>query len=159
MKVSASQRRLRRVALGLAGLAILVAVLWFFGRAPSTYVLEQECARFQQERRVKDAILRRRIGVVEGAERKRLEGEYHALLRDFKTLETRGWEIVLLPEGGRRPPTTGFLDAGGIIVAIPTDPPTLHGRMQVWYAPRGTLARLTAWFGVAGTPRLADKRN
>jgi len=148
----------RRAAFALLALALVAGGLWLFGRAPSADVLARECARYQAERRAEEAVLGRRIEALEDEGRARLEESYQRLLQGFKTIEIRGWRVVLVPPGVAPPPAEGYYVAGAADVSTPADPPALRGPMRVWYRPRGRLARLFDRLGWAGAPRLATTR-
>jgi hypothetical protein len=132
--------------------------LWLFGRAPTAYVLEEECRLYQQERSKEYAFLSQKVARLEtallrGAEpdpeladlRTRIEG----LSRSHRRVRRRGWEVVLIPEGADRPPPEDFLIMGSFDPSGPNDPPTLKRKMEVWLAARGGLARLIYRLGLS----------
>lgn len=130
----------RWILLGLA-LALLAGGLWLGGRAPSAYVLQRECDRYQVERATEygrfdgEAALQRDPAAAEAARKAR-----DAVLAGHRQLEIRGWEVLLIPAGADRPPTADFLVAG-TFTPEGSRHPALQGSMTVWYAPRGPLAR------------------
>jgi hypothetical protein len=144
----------RWIAAALVAVGLLAG--WFVGRAPSHYALEQLCRQFQADRVRVGTLLRYEIGRLESAlrpgqqpgpdlvELRRRRDELHGRTR---TLEVRGWEVVLLPAGAPRPPPAEFLVAGEFDVSTRTDPAALRGSMEVWMRPRGRLARIVHAMG------------
>jgi hypothetical protein len=132
---------MKRALLAVLALALLAGGLWFGGRAPSDYVLQRECDRFQVERATEygrlegEAALQRDPATAAEARTAR-----DAVLTGHRRLEIRGWEVMLIPAGAPRPPTGDFLVAG-TFEPEGSRHPALQGPMTVWYAPRGPLAR------------------
>lgn len=137
----------------LAGLLV-----WLFGRAPTRYVLERECARYQEERVAEALRLGREIALLETALARgeepdpalgRLRAERERLYRAHRKLSVRGWEVVLLPEGADRPAPEGYLVTGRCDPSRPSDPPPLRRAMELWIRPAGGLARLLSRLGLS----------
>jgi len=139
-------------------LAVVLLVLWLLGRAPSDYALEQLCADFQADRVRVVTLLRYEIGRLESALRpgqaagpelralRQRRDQIHARTR---TLEVRGWEILILPAGVAHPPAEDFIVAGEFDPSRRTDPAPLQGSMEVWIRPRGRLARAVHGLGLS----------
>ena len=144
----------------LIPLAVLVlggVALWLAGRAPADYVLKQECRRFHRERTERYRTLTWEIGRKERAQQEgadvtaelaRLRGEREELLAESRTRRIRGWEVVFLPPGTRRPSAGGFLVAARIDPSTTKEPSPLRGEIEAWIAPRGGLARLLHRWGL-----------
>ena len=95
----------KRLIRNLVLLGLVLCALWFFGRAPTAFVLEEECRRFQQDRRVTDGALSVRIAKLETDDpanpelpslRAARKGKQVALRR----MTMRGWDVLLIPTGG-----------------------------------------------------------
>ena len=127
----------------VAGLALLATGLWLAARAPTAYVLEKECARYHEERQRRHTFLGFRIARADKDTLPELRRQMDELLRETRTIDIRGWEVVLVPPGARAPGAP-FTRAARIDPSVPPDPPPLKGPMEAWIAPRGTLARLFA---------------
>ena len=145
----------RWIAAALVAVGLLAG--WFVGRAPSDYALEQLCRQFQADRVRVGTLLRYEIGRLESALRPgqqpgsdlvELRRKRDQLHRSTRTLEVRGWEVVLLPAGAPRPPATDYLVAGEFDVSTVTDPAALRGPTEVWMRPRGRLARIVHAVGL-----------
>ena len=124
-------------------------VTWLSGRAPTRYVLEGECRRYQRDR-VREIQQFQQDAVRDGlAPNSR---EYHrrerALLDAHKRLEIRGWEVLLIPAGARRPEPRDFLKLDRFDPSQRLDPVQVQGGMEVWAAPRGRLARALHGLGL-----------
>lgn len=135
----------------IALLAAVLAGLWYFGRAPTQYVLEREAHRFQEERVRRFQELQ--LAIVRAESKLPLSGPVPRALQDLRRRRTalrrdvrrntlRGWEVVLIPAGAARPKPEDFLRLGQLNVAGEDDPTELKGPVEVWCAPRGALARL-----------------
>jgi len=132
--------------------------LWLFGRAPTAYVLEEECRLYQQERSREYTLLTQKVARLETALLRGTEpdpelAELHIRLEGFsrshRRVRRRGWEVVLIPEGADRPSPEDFLVMGSFDPSVPGDPPTLRRKMEVWLAARGGLARLIYGLGLS----------
>ena len=145
----------RWIAAALVAVALLAG--WFVGRAPSNYALEELCRQFQADRVRVATLLRYEIGRLESALRpgqepgpdlRELRGKRDALHARTRTLEVRGWEVLLLPAGAPRPLPADYIVAGTFEVSSVTDPIALRGPTEVWMRPRGRLARIVHAVGV-----------
>ena len=134
---------MRRLVWLVAGLALLATGLWLSGRAPSAYVLEKECERYHERRRERYNLVAFHIARADKDALPDLRRQMDDLLRETRTTDIRGWEVVLVPAGARAPGAP-FTRAARIDPSIPPDPPPLKGPIEAWIAPRGTLARLFA---------------
>jgi hypothetical protein len=142
----------RVLLLGVPLLALVLGALWLYGRAPSLYVLEQECRRYQDERRERLERLERAVRGAQRAEQAgrivELEKERTELLAGTGKRRIRGWEVALIPPGGRGPDPEGYLVAKRFDVSRDDDPPFLRGAVEVWVKPTGGLARLLHGWGL-----------
>jgi len=128
----------KSVALVLLALCLTALVLWLWGRAPTDFVLQAECLRFQNDRRLRDAELAEAIARGGPPE---LRDQRQEAYRALRRLHLRGWEVVLLPMTAERPAPRDFLVIGEFDAASERDPPYLRGAIEVWVAPRDWLAR------------------
>lgn len=135
---------MRRFLLLVLGLALVAAGVYLAGRAPSAYVLERECEQLHRQRRERYTLLSFHIARSGPEARADLQRQVDELLRETKTVEIRGWDVVVVPAGARAP-GAGYSRAARIDPSIPPDPPALKGPMEVWTRPRGLLARIFAW--------------
>jgi len=135
---------MRRLLWVLLGLALLAAALWVAGRRPSSYFLEQECARYQEERRHRLTLLNFEIRRAEESVQPEFRARVEELLMETRRIEIRGWEVVLVPPGARAP-GSGYDVAVRTDPSTPEDPAPLRGMMTAWLRPRTWLARLFAW--------------
>jgi len=127
------------------GIALLAGLAWLLGRAPTRFVLEEECRRFYAERLVTESRLSQRIGKLEDSpspELDRLKRDREANVHATKALRIRGWDVLLIPMQAPRPEPAGYLVLEPCEVSGAMDHPGLIGAIQVWVRPMGTLARL-----------------
>jgi hypothetical protein len=123
--------------------------LWLAGRAPTEYVLTEECRRFQEERRNEYGALTLRIAPLEERGREptpelaALRKQREKGVRATKVIALRGWRVVLVPATARKPvPEDDERIALTFDPSRPGDPPPLRGAMEAWIRPEGLLARL-----------------
>lgn len=135
---------MRRLLWLAAGVALLAGGLYLAGRAPSAYVLEKEFQSYHEERRQRYTLLSFHIARAEKDEVPDLRRELDEFLRRTKTIEIRGWEIVLVPAGARPPGQEHRLRLRED-PSVRSDPPQLKGPMEAWARPKGPLARVFAW--------------
>jgi hypothetical protein len=149
---------LRRLFAVLGALVLVGLALWLYGRAPSRYVLEQECARYQEDRVAELNRLSREIALFEAAlargeephpDLERVREQRERLYRAHRELSVRGWDILLLPEGAVRPAPEDYLVSGRFDPSRPTDPPALRRTMEIWIRPNGGLARTLFRLGLS----------
>lgn len=135
---------MRRLPWLATGLLLLAGALYLAGRAPTAYFLEKELDRYHKEERLpRYTLLAFHIARAEKGELPDLRVQMEQFLRETKTLEVRGWEIVLVPPGAR-PPGQDYRIKARHDPSAPADPPQLKGPMEAWARPRGWLARLFA---------------
>jgi hypothetical protein len=134
---------MRRLLWLLAGLGLLATGVYLAGRAPSAYVLEKECERYHERRRDRLNLIAFHIARADKDALPDLRRQMDDLLRETKTVDIRGWEVVLVPAGARAPGPPYTLGAR-VDPSAPPDPPPLKGPMEAWITPRGFLARLFA---------------
>ena len=143
-----------------AGLVVVLScgVLWLWGRAPTAYVMEAECRRFQEDRRridaeLGDAIARREADLLQGgvpaADLEKLRRRRVELYRATRAEDVRGWRVLIIPATAERPDPADYLVAGTWNPTGPLDPPQLRGAMDVWLAPRNWLARALHGLGLS----------
>lgn len=145
---------MKRSLLAFALVAAALAGLWLYARAPGPYARERLVARFHADRRAAfvAATLEYDRTRVRGADEdtlRRLAAARDAALAEVRRLETRGWELLLLPPGAPPPDPAGFLVVGRTDPSAPGDPPPVRGPVEVWVAARGPLARLAAATGLS----------
>ena len=149
---------MKRVLLFVAVMAVILGVLWLLGNAPSAFVLEEECKRFQKERRERDGALTVRIAKLEEEALMGkppvesligLKRERDGIDRATRRTSMRGWDVILIPAGAARPDPGDFLIHGRIDVSSRADPARLRGEMEVWIQPSGGLAKLVFWLGLS----------
>ena len=127
-------------------LAVGAGIVWMSGRAPTAFVLDEECRRYQAERVLEAALLQRTlVGAGHLPASAEYQRRYGAFLGRHKRMEIRGWEILLIPSGVRVDPAD-FLRAGTFRVEGRGD---MRGPITVWIAPRGALARLLHALGAS----------
>ena len=149
---------MKRVLLVVAVAVVILGVLWLFGQAPSRYVLEEECKRFQQERREDDGRLTLRIDKLE---RELLQGKppttnlaglkrmREQIQRTPRRTSIRGWEVLLIPTGAPRPDPENYLVYGRRDPSQPGDPARLRGEFAIWIQPSGGIAKLLYRLGLS----------
>jgi len=148
---------MKRALLITAAAGLALALLWFCGKPPSRYVLERECERFQQDRRTRDAPIAIRIAKLEqeGIETGRrdpsiepLKQERDRNARAPHRTRMRGWDVILIPAGAKRPDPENYLVYDRYDPAWRFDPPRLRGAMEIWIQPSGGLAKLVSGLGL-----------
>ena len=143
----------RRLPLLLSTAIVLLAGgAWFFGRAPTRFVLEQESRRFYSERLATEARLTLRIGKLEGSdplELRRLERDRQRNVQATRTLRIRGWEVLLIPTQAPRPEPGQYLVLAPCDFSGARDHPGLVGPIRIWLRPTGPLARLLRGLGLS----------
>ena len=149
---------MKRALLVIATATVIFGVLWVFGQAPSSYVLDEECKRFQQERREDDGRLTVRIAKLEQEliQTGRSDPELYALKRKRdgiarapRKLSMRGWDVLLIPVGAARPDPEDYLKCGSYDASRPRDPARLRGGFRIWIQPSGGIAKLLYRLGVS----------
>jgi len=141
---------LKKLAWAALVLVLLGAGLWLYGRAPTPYQIERACVQYQMERRERFRQLSDELGKALGTAREAdARAALDGYLRDHRSLSMRGWAVLLIPAGAKRPDPQDFLKAGTVEPAAKKDPGELRGGMQVWIAPRGPIARMLVGMGVA----------
>jgi hypothetical protein len=143
----------------LAAVPLLaLAIVYFLGRIPSDYAIEEECTRVQQQRRQRATLLRHEIARLEMDKRKgaavdddlkRLKGELDDHLRAPHHATLGAWDAVLLPSGAARPDPSDWFVWGEFDASEPTDGVELSGRFTIWLRPSGALAKLSVRVGLA----------
>lgn len=133
----------------VAALGLAAGAVWLLGRPPSAYWLEQETARFHEERLRLETKLQREVHRAEAAGEGVAESRARYRQRIYAVGErsVRGWSVLLIPDGATRPQPEDYLVFGRIEPAGEHTPPTLRGPVEIWFAPRGALARLLAGLG------------
>lgn len=141
-------KRLLWIAVALLAAA---GAVWLLGRPPSAYWLEQEAGRFHAERVRIEA--KRKAEVHQAEARGEGVAEARARYREaiYRVGERslRGWSVRFIPAGAARPAPEDYLVFGAVRPATEEDPLTVRGAVEVWFAPRGPLARLLAAAGVS----------
>lgn len=149
---------MKRLLLVVLASIVAVGLLWFVGKAPTRYVLERECERFQQKRREGHVRLTARIAKLE-QERVQTGRRDHQLdllkqllegvVRTPHRTTMRGWSVIFIPTGAERPEPGDFLVYGRHDPSAPTDPHPLRGEMEIWIQATGGLARVVFWLGLS----------
>ena len=127
--------------------------LWLFGKAPSRYALEQMCRRYQEERVKEEHRFQRETGQLlkegraDALPARRAAHERYLL--EHKRMEMGGWTVLVIPPGAAPPAPAGFFRAKSHDASVPDDAPHLRGEMEIWLAPRGSLARAVSWLGLS----------
>jgi hypothetical protein len=134
---------MRRLLWILAGLLVVGAGVYLLGAAPRAYFLRKQGELYHEERRERYLLLAFRIARADPDVRADLQKQRDEMLRETKTEEVRGWEIVYVPAGARAPGPP-YTMALRLEPFGPADPPQLKGPMEIWIRPRGWLARLFA---------------
>ncbi len=133
-------------------------IVLFFGRTPSNYAIEDEAARFHEERRSRHFLLTREIARVELARRQgaqtgndvaRMKGELAEYLRTPRRANLGGWEALFLPAGATRPGSEGWYVWGELDPSAPQDDIEIRMKVVVWLRPNGSLARAAVALGLA----------
>ncbi len=130
---------MRRFLWLAAGLALVATGLWLAGRPPSAYFLEKEGERYQEERKRAYDYLRYQRARASREAAPDLDRRMNDLLKETRTLSVRGWEIALVPAGGRAP-------GGDFKLAVRFDPkaPPPFEYVDAWVRPEGWLAKAFA---------------
>jgi hypothetical protein len=131
---------------------------WLFGKAPSRYALEQQCGRYREERVAEEVRFQRdsarlvrdgRAGADTAEALRERRAVHERYLLDHRRLEMGGWTVLLIPPGAAPPAPGGFLRVESHDPSLPDDAPHLRGEMEIWLAPRGSLARLLSRLGLS----------
>ncbi len=149
---------MKRFLFVTATATVIFGVLWLFGQAPSRYVLDEECKRFQQQRREDYGRLTVRIAKLEqelvqtgrrDPELDALKQTRDAIARVPHEMSMRGWEVLLIPAGAPRPDPEDYLVCGRYDASRPGDPARLRGGFAIWIQPSGGIAKLLYRLGLS----------
>ena len=135
-----------------------VLIVLFFGRTPSDYAIEDELARFHEQRRSKHFLLTREIARVELARRQgaqtgddvaTLKAQLAEFLRTPRRTDLGGWEALFLPAGATRPDSESWYVWGELDPSAPQDDLEIRAKVVVWLRANGSLARAAVALGLA----------